>query len=165
MAIDQVIATVNALLQDASEGLAPRVTALLALRGLAPDAVRTDPFFDEWLLAGKMHPAGAPRVLVRPQRTIANQVPFPGNTRRADVALVVQFRYFAAEVVEIERAAGLYGTALLMALDGLDAYSRAQGGTVMDLHDPITIDFGTFDGTPTSGGWEAAFTLLEDSAQ
>lgn len=166
MAIDEVVATINAKLQDPTTGLAARTATRATARGLTSGAsgrIRTDFFFEAWLLSGKLRPATAPQVGVRPRSYRANEKPFTGNARKAEAQVEVVLEVVAPEVAMIEDNATVIAAALIVCLDELEAWSRANNGTIKLLRDPIDLNFGTFDGTPTRGGFIAVINLLEES--
>lgn len=164
--IDEILATINAKLQDPTTGLAAKTAARATLRGFASgptSRIRTDFFFEEWLLSGKMRPATAPQIGVRPRAWRPVEKPFVGNSRKADASIEIVCEIVASEVSAIEDNATVISAALMQCLDELEPWSRAHAGTIKEYRDPTEFTYGLFDGSPTRGGFIAVFTLLEES--
>lgn len=159
MSQQQILATVQALLEDATEGLAARTTALAA----GDARIRSDFHFVPWQLSDRPHPTQQPNVMLRPRQWQ------PGlrrltTIRDAQVAIEIGYEYFGTDAQAIQDNVTLVATALAQVLDGLRDYSDAHGGTVIDVLDPLTFAFGQFSG-PTSNGFLCTVTLEERSGQ
>jgi hypothetical protein len=166
MAMDEILATVDAKLQDPTTGLAAKTAARAAALGMTSGPkgrIRTDFFFESWLTSGKVRPATVPQIGVRPRSWRPREKLFVNSPRLADAQLEVVLEVVAADQAVIEDNAAVIAAALMQCLDELELWSRAHAGTIKDYRDPTDFTFGTFDGTPTSGGFRAVFNLLEES--
>jgi hypothetical protein len=162
MSQQQVLATLEACLQDVVDGLAAKVTALAAVVATDPATIRVDFNFVKWKLAGAMQPARTPNVMLRPGRWSVGLK--QANHRDGVTNVEVGAEWFDADPSVLQDNIVITATALAQVLDGLRDYSDAHGGSIVDVIDPIEFLFGEFSG-PASSGFTAAIQIQERSAQ
>jgi ribosomal protein L18E len=162
MSMREVLATVDAALQDVTDGISVRMADLAA-----NDAtLRSDFNFIKWAMAGTLNPASTPNWMLRPRRwrpeTKVSRI--VGDTSKRDAVVVVEigYEFFGAELQVIQDNVAVAATALAQLLDGLREYSEANGGTILMVQDPIEFEFGQFAG-PVSHGFIATVTIIERS--
>jgi hypothetical protein len=162
----QVLTVLDALLQDAEQGLGITVDRLSSAMG-AGATLRSDFNFGTWALPGIAQPTTRGNVVLRP---IAWR-PMPlyaDRIRDAECDIEISFETFAAEPNDITNEVLLVSLALTKVLDQLREYSDkmvASYGTVIDLTgDPprYAFSYGEFAG-PTSNGFVCRFSLNERS--
>lgn len=157
----EILATVNALLQDAALGMAARTAALA---GESDRVIATDFRFVKWVLAGKMQPATQPNLMTRPSRWLPDAKNDGRPHRDAGAQLEIGYEYFGADPDDIQENVTIAATALAQVLDQLPGYAQDNAGTVYDIEDPIDFQFGQFVG-PASNGFLATVRVLERSSQ
>lgn len=164
MSARQVLATVRSALQDATTGVAARVTTLKAADpSLA--TVRTDFAFPRWLLSGQMQPASQPNLAVAIESVLTEQKLASLPTRDGEWTVTVGFECFDADAGVIEDSVTTVMLAVCQVLDELREYSDAHGGTILAIQGSLNVRVGPFDGPATSNGFLCRFTLLERSTQ
>lgn len=159
MSQHQVLATVEALLQDPGAGFQ---AAFDGLKGGAVVPINATLRFVKWKLAGALQPATVANVMLRP-RTWAPQLR-QGQYRDAQIQLEIGFESFAADPDVLQETITIAAAALMQVLDQLRTYSDAHGGTIIDVIDPTDIQFGEYEGG-TSAGFSATVTLEERAAE
>ena len=160
MSQKQVLATVEALLQDGARGLTAKATALAAGDG----TIQTNFRFVRWALAGTMQPATAPNVMVRPGAWRPQTRNDANPHRDAFAAIEIGYEFFGADPDAIQANVALVATALAQVLDELVDYADDTGGTIANIEEPIEFLFGQFTG-PTSHGFLARVTVFERSSE
>jgi hypothetical protein len=162
MSEHQVLATIDALLKDAGVGLKAKVDALVILLGPAT-TIRSDFNFVKWALRGRANPSQAPNVMLAPRRWTPDQK-LPNKPQRdAWCEIEIGLETFGTDPAQIQDEVTIWATALAQCIDGLRAFSDANGGTVVDVDDPLSFQFGEFTG-PASSGFLARVTVLERSS-
>lgn len=161
----QVIATVRAALADVGYGLAAKVAEVIAAEGIPAGVVTTEYNFIRWLRANKLDEASAGHaVSVTPVRS-TNQLQIPAEMRRDGlIDLELGFTTYQADPATIEENVLVHAAALRRCLDKLREFSDANGGTVLQVREPVTIDYASASGSATSAGFKARFTIEERSA-
>lgn len=162
MSQTQVLATLLACLEDSAVGLVAQARKLAPFTPIGAGSIRMDVRFVAWKLSGVMQSSTTPNVMLRPGRWSANLK--QGNSRDASVLVEVGMEFFDADADVLQANITIYATALAASLDALRDYSDINGGTVIDIIDPIDVVFGQFDG-PTSSGFLATIQLEERSRQ
>lgn len=160
----QVIATLRAALQDAAIGFAPTVAAVLAAEGIAAGIVTTEYNFVRWIGAEKLAaPSMGHEVAIYPS-TSRETLELPlESLREGLIDLTLTFTTFHSDAGVIEDNILVHAAALRRVLDRLREFSDANGGTVAQVVEPITVDFLTNAGAATSAGFRARFTIEERS--
>jgi hypothetical protein len=123
MAMDEILATVDAKLQDPTTGLAAKTAARAAALGMTSGPkgrIRTDFFFESWLTSGKVRPATVPQIGVRPRSWRPREKLFVNSPRLADAQLEVVLEVVAADQAVIEDNAAVIAAALMQCLDELE---------------------------------------------
>jgi hypothetical protein len=163
MSIRQVENTLIALLKDGSLGLAVTVERL-AVQVLSPDdadTVRSDFDFNRWTMPGQaVRPATRANVMTRPRRWRPGVV--MNGWREAVAQIDIGFESFKPEQSQQELQIAITATALAAVLDQAEAYSDANGGTILRVQNPLQYTFGYFE-SPTSAGFIATVTVDERS--
>lgn len=162
MSMRQVLDTVRGLLKDDIVGLKAKADALI-LADPPESIVRTDFHFIRWAFSTLTNPTQKPNVIVRPGSWRGDEML---GTGQRDAICIVEIGYeqFGTDPDEIEDGLALIAAALpRCVLDGLRAYSDAHGGTIVDVIDPIEVQFGEFAGAASSG-FLARVTVLERSS-
>jgi hypothetical protein len=171
MSATQVLATLGAALADPDTGLAAKCAAVVAVLGAPYDAVgaaevdryvRTDFTFGKWQLRDALSPGNGPQVICSTDRQRAVEMA-AASVRDADTDVRVDYEGVFGDADRIQDNLTVVWSALLQVIDGLVRFAQANGGTIVDVHDPITVEFGRFRNSPTHGGFSATFTLRERS--
>lgn len=155
MSVITVLATIDALLQDPTAGLAAKIQTLSS--AASPPTLN----FVHWKNARAMQPGTASNVTLQPVMWQPELKRF-ANLRDAVAQLSVSFESFQSDPEVLEADITTAAVALAQVLDGVRVYSDAHGGTIIDLVDPIGYAFGQFPGG-TSAGFTATFSLEEQS--
>jgi hypothetical protein len=160
----QIIATLRAALADAAFGLADAAADVIALEGIAAGIVTTDYNFIRWKNVGSPAVTSAGHeVAVVPARSAEN-LEIPAETQRDGlIDIELTFTTFHSDAGAIEDNVLVHAAALRRCLDRLREFSDANGGTVLQVREPVTIDFLTTTGNATSAGFRARFTIEERS--
>lgn len=158
----QVLATVRALLEDETEGLAVTAAAVVAEWELGEGRVRTDYGWDRWVLRGALLPA-TPRWSVAPIANESDHMHAAKPERAGRHVLGIRGAVVDADTDRLEDWLLVHHEALLRVLDRLEDYSRETGGTIALLEAPSRIAYGSFTGTATEAGLECTISLLERS--
>lgn len=166
MSAHQVVATMRALLQDPVVGL--RAKAMALADQLQPvGAVRFEFNFTRWAFGRQMNPATMGNVMLRPSSWRGDEK-LATQQRDAQCTIEIGYEMFATDPDEIEDNVTIIAAAIAQcAVDELRAYSDAHGGTIVDVIDPIEVQFGEFAGVPgsaTSNGFLARITVFERSS-
>lgn len=160
----QVIALLRAELDDAVYGFADAVADVIALEAIAAGIVTTDYNFVRWknVTAPAVTSAGH-EVAIVPARSAEN-LEIPAETQRDGlVDIELSFTTFHSDAQAIEDNVLVHAAALRRCLDRLREYSDANGGTVLQVREPVSIDFLVASGNATSAGFRARFTIEERS--
>jgi hypothetical protein len=161
MTMRAVLQTLKAACQDPATGLAAQALAIAAAEGIDPGIIRTDFHYEPWYLSGQPSPTGQPNIAIEPRRTTAD-LEIPAVTQRdADQVIVFAYEYFYHNGLEIQDNITVIAAAFLKVLDRLREYSDANGGTVVEVQTPVTLDIGTYIGSPVAGGFQATVTISE----
>ena len=163
--IDAVLVTLRGAMADGATGLAVKAAAIAVLRGYAAGRIRTDFVVDRWSLSDAMKPATQPHYAFAPAAGAIAQKTFLATPRESRHAIRFSLETFAADSAVLEDNVTALALAFMQVLDGIEAYSRANAGTIVLLEDPITLRYGSFGGPPTLGGFTADFTVLEQSQE
>jgi hypothetical protein len=155
--ITDVIQTLSDALQDPATGLTAKANALTG----ALQNIRTDYFYEKWVLSGQLKMAGQPNVAIAPTAGAAN-LKIPAQTLRdGEWRLDISVEFFDADPQVIMDNVGIATTALFQVLDTLREYSDAHGGTVMQVLEPVGLRFGQFAGVSSTNGFTATATIQE----
>lgn len=164
----QVLAIFRALLRDPVVGLKAKVDALVL--ALAPaSAIRSDFNYTRWAFGAVTNPATKPNVMLRPGAWAGDEKLGTGQ-RDATAVVDVGYEIFGTDPDEIEDNVTIVAAAVAQcAVDELRAYSDAHGGTIVDVVDPFTVQFGEFAGSgvgvgAASSGFLARITVQERSS-
>lgn len=162
MSARQVRETAQALLKDPIVGLAQAIASLAISEGVAE--LQTEFNYVRASLSGKMLPSGAPNIAVRARQWQPDQK-LRSPQRDSTVTLEVMAEFFNSNPEALEDQMEITAIAVAQVLDGFREYSDANGGTVLDVLDPITFNIGQFGGPVTSDGFVCSATVIERSLQ
>lgn len=163
MSMSAVLATIQQRLADSTTGLAVKVAARATALGYQPDRVRTDFVYEKWSLSGQMREATATSIAIAPDSLSVPEKRFSSERRDTPSAILVSCQVFDGDVDSLQDNIVAVSEAFLQCLDDLVAFSTANGGTIVNLFDPIVVTFTDFNGEPTQGGFLAQFTVLDRS--
>ena len=160
----QVIALLRAELADPVVGFAAAVAEVIALEAIAAGIVTTEYNFPKWIRASQLAPASSGHdVSIVPARS-SETLEIPAETVRfGTVDIQLDFSTFHSDADTIEENLLVHAAALRRCLDRLREYSDAHAGTVDQVIEPITIDYGPSAGSATSASFRARFTIQERS--
>lgn len=161
MSLPQVLATLDAALQDGVAGLAVKAAALV---GVLPN-IRTDYVFEKWLLAGEVHTATYPRISYSLGPGAATLMLPNEGFRDGDWNIDINYEFFSSDVTDIQNNIAVHATALLQVLDHLREYSDAHGGTIAQVREPVGFRFGSFSGISSANGFTLTVTISERGTQ
>lgn len=155
--ITDVIKTLGDALAAPVTGMAARAQALTG----ALANIRTDYFFEPWVLSGQMKMAGAPNVAIAPTIGSAS-LKIPAETQRDGAwQLDISVEFFDADPQVIMDNVGIAVAALFQVLDTLREYSDGHGGTIMQVIEPVGLRFGQFAGASSTNGFTVTATIQE----
>jgi hypothetical protein len=162
----EVLATIEALLRDETQGLRATVESLAtSLTDLAP--ADPGPYSSEFTfyrgqLPGTRPTNGGGNVMLRPTRWQPNSRYTGMVQREASASIEIGFECFGMSAADNVNEATLVATALAQVLDRIRDYSDAHKATVVDFvpDSPMDFSFGDFEG-PTSYGFIARFSIRE----
>jgi hypothetical protein len=164
MTMRQVLDTSLAAFEDPAIGIKVQVGALIAL-GAPPIS---DQFrFAKWAVRTRLKDARTHSLVVRPGQG-ADQTKLQQTLERDGIQVIeVATECFDADLERLQDKLTVVQSAMLLVLDRLVDFSGGTGGTIYEVIDPVTTDYGEFDGTPsgTSAGFVSRITLNERSAQ
>lgn len=160
MSARQVRKTAQALLKDPTVGLAQAIASLAISEGVSE--LQTEFNYVRAKLSGKMQPSGAPNIVVRANQWRPDQK-LRSPQRDALVSLEVMAEFFNSNPEALEDQMEITVIAVAQVLDGLREYSEANGGTVLDVLDPMTADVGVIGGPITTDGFSLKCTVQERS--
>jgi hypothetical protein len=161
----QVIALLRFELADANFGFPKTVPDVIAAEGIAAGVVTVVYNFVRWLRSGNLTEASAGHEIAIVPLESTESLEIPGETQRDGViSLELSFTTYSADPLTIEENVFVHAAALRRCLDRLREFSDANGGTVLQVREPVTITFAPAPGTATSAGFRARFTIEERSA-
>lgn len=163
MAMSAVLATIQQRLADPTTGLAVKAAARATALGYQAGRVRTDFVYEKWSLSGQMREATATTFAIAPDSFAAPEKRFTSERRDSRLAVLVSCQVFDGDVDSLQDNIVAVSEAFIQCMDDLVAFSTANGGTIVNLEDPITVTFTDFNGEPTQGGFLAQFTVFDRS--
>jgi hypothetical protein len=161
MSAASVVDLVIALLGDPQFGISAKMARVIADGAIDPTTVRTDFQVSRWRLPEQARPSTQPNIMVRTTQWRANLK--RGNLRDGLMALQIGAEWFDSTGETLFLSVDLTADALALTLDALRDFSDLKHGTVIDLIDPIVVDFGQFEG-PVSHGFLATIQIEEQTA-
>lgn len=162
-----IIETTRAACEDPSNGLAARMSAIAAKRGVL-SMLRIKLWFQPWLLTGSQRPGFAANVSVAPFRSLAEVRDVDAQPIQRDAAATIQigYEFFSADEKEIASNVLITAAALLQVLDSLPDYSEANGGTIQGIYGQPSFEYGPFsNGKAASAGFLCTVTILERGSE
>ena len=159
----QVIATLRAAFADPVIGLGATAAEVIALEGIPAGVVTVVYDFVKWLRGGGLPEAAAGHTIsIVPLRSTSTLAIPVESQREGLIPLELTFTTFHSDPAAIEENVLVHAAAVRRCLDKLREFSDANGGTIVQVREPVDIDFG-ISGNATSAGFRARFTIEERS--